>query len=223
VLHHLKKIVVIALNILILIGCHSKSKRELIIDKKPIVKEYRTETKFFGDSLKVISEYRGDTIIQERIDLKTSDNNFDSSYTTISVWSTRATSRLDCSDKITLTIDGIDFKFCYEDIFQKIDNTIKKAKEEDEPQKVDRLIETKNKFLNYKRNDQEDLSRIKEFFLFELLREIDFSAYDNQTKATVQKVRIVKYDTNFAGGRTYYLITKTNDTIARFDRTEYIR
>lgn len=81
----MKKIVVIALNILILIGCHSKSKRELIIDKKPIVKEYRTETKFFGDSLKVISEYRGDTIIQERIDLKTSDNNFDSSYTTISV------------------------------------------------------------------------------------------------------------------------------------------
>ncbi len=220
----MKKIVVIALNILILIGCQSKSKRELIIDKKSIVKDNRTETKIFGDSLKVISEYRGDTIIQERINLKeTSDNNFDSSYTTISVLSTRATSRLECSDKITLTIDGIVFKFCYRHIFKKIDNTIKKAKEEDEPQKVDRLIETKNKFLNYKRNDNEDLSRIKEFFLFELLREIDFSAYDNQTKATVQKVRIVKYDTNFAGGRTYYLITKTNDTIARFDRTEYIR
>ena len=99
VLHHLKKIVVIALNILILIGCQSKSKRELIIDKKSIVKDNRTETKIFGDSLKVISEYRGDTIIQERINLKeTSDNNFDSSYTTISVLSTRATSRLECSD-----------------------------------------------------------------------------------------------------------------------------
>lgn len=196
----------------------------MITDEKPIVEENRTETKFFGDSLKVISQYRGDTIIQERIDLKdTSNSNFDSSYTTISVWSTRTTSDLKCFDKITLTIDRIDFKFCYGDIFKKIDNNIKKAKEEDLPQRVDRLIETRNKFLDYKQNEQEDLSEIKEFFLFKLLREIDFSAYNNQTKATVQKIRIVKYDTKFAGGRTYYLITKTNDTIARFDRNEYIR
>src|SRR5690606_2328320 len=128
VLHHLKNTIVIALTILILIGCQSKTKKELIIDEKPIVNENRTETKFFGDSLKVISEYRGDTIIQKRIDLKgTSDDNFDSSFTTTSVWSTRATSILKCADEIMLTVDVINFKFSYEDIFNKIDENIEKV------------------------------------------------------------------------------------------------
>ncbi len=224
VLHHLKKIIVIALNILILIGCQSKSKKELVIEEKPFTPKNRIETKIFGDSLKVISEYRGDTIIQKRIDLKgTSDDNFDSSFTTTSVWSTKVTSLLKCEEKITLTVDEIDFKFCYADIFNKIDENIKKAKKNDEPWKVDGLNETRNKFVNYKRNGQEDLSRIKEYFLFALLREIDFSAYDNQTKSTVKKVRIGKYETEFSGGRIYYLLTKMNDTIAKFNRNEWIR
>lgn len=224
VLHHLKKTIVIALNILILIGCQSKTKKELIIDDKSIPTKNRTETKVFGDSLKVIYEYRGDTIIQNRIDLKgTSDDNFDSSFTVISIWSTRATSVLICSDEIKLTLDGIDFKYCYADIFNKIDNDIKKAKQNDEPWKVDGLSETRNEFLNYQRDGKEDLNKIKEYFLFALLREIDFSAYDNQTKSKVQKVRIEKYETDFSGGRNYYLLSKADDTIARFNRTEWMR
>ncbi len=216
----MKKTFVITLNILILLGCQSKTKKELITD----VTKNRTETKIFGDSLKIVYEYRGDTIIQNRIDLKgTSDDNFDSSFTVVSVWTTRRTSDLKCSDEIILNIDGIDFKYCYADIFNKIDNDIKKAKQDDEPWKVDGLIETWNKFLNYQRDGKEDLNEIKEYFLFALLREIDFSAYDNQTKTKVQKVRIEKYETNFSGGRNYYLMNISNDTITRFGRTEWMR
>ena len=224
VLHHLKKTFIIALNILILIGCQSKTKKELTTDRKTIPTKNRIETKVFGDSLKVVYEYRGDTIIQNRIDLKgTSDDSFDSTFIVISVWSTRTTSDLKCLEELKLIVDGIELKFCYADIFNKIDADIKKAEETGEPWKVDSLNKTKTKLLNYKHNGKEDLKEIKEYFQFSLLREIDFSAYDNQTNSMVQKVRIEKYETSFSGGRNYYFLNNANDTIARFDRTEWMR
>jgi len=222
----MKKAFVIALNILILIGCQPKNKKELKTDEKIIIKKNRTETKFFGDSLKVVYQYLGDTIIQNRIDLKgRSDDNFDSSFRVVSVWSTRLTSVLKCSEVLELTLNGIDFRYCYTEVFNKIDRDIKKAKEEEEEEfwNADRLNKTKKVLLKYKSNGQGDLSIIKKYFLFTLLREIEFNAYDNQTKSKVQKIRIEKYETSFSGGRNYYLINKTNDTIAIFYRNEWMK
>ena len=184
----------------------------------------RTETKFFGDSLKIIYQYKGDTIIQERIDLKgTSDDNFDSSFRVISVFSTKNISILKCSEILKLTINNIDFSYCYSEIFSSIERDIKKAKKNGEPWIVDGLYKVKKELLKYKTDGQGDLNDLKEYFLFELLRKIEFSAYDNKTKSKVQKIRIEKYETSFSGGRNYYLMNKENDTVAKYSRNEWIR
>jgi uncharacterized lipoprotein YehR (DUF1307 family) len=54
----------------ILISCQSKMTSEKNIEFVFPNKKYGTETKIFGDSLKIIYEYKGDTVLQKRIDLK---------------------------------------------------------------------------------------------------------------------------------------------------------
>jgi hypothetical protein len=220
----LKKIIAIALNFLILIGCQTKIKKELTTDEvQTQQKEIRKETKVFGDSLKIEYEYRGDTVVQKRIDLKgTSDDNFDSSFTVVSIWSTKTTSKLNCDDELILTVDKVDFKYCYEDVFDKIEQDIIRAKEKDEPWQIDGLKKTKAKLVGNKKGKEVDLRWIKEYYIFDLLREIDFDVYDNRKKEKIDKVRVEKYETNFSGGRNYYFLNKKNDTIARFDITEWI-
>jgi hypothetical protein len=220
----LKITFVIAISILILVGYQSKSKKEIIIENKPIFNENRIESKNYGDSLRIEYEYRGDTIIQSRIDLKvTSDDNFDSSFTVVSVWSTRETSELNCLDKLKLTRNSIDFIYCYDEILEKIDRDISKAEKEGESWKVQRINELKTKLSKYKNGAKIDLKWIKEYYIFDLLREIDFDIYDNQKKTEVKIVRVEEYETDFSGGRNYYLLTKTNDTIAKFDALDWIR
>jgi len=220
----LRKTFNIALSILILVSCQTKSKKELIIEDTPVPTENRKESKTFGDSLRIEYEYRGDTIIQNQIDLKgTSDDNFDSSFTVISVWSTKETSDLKCEDRLKLTRNGVDFIYCYDEILEKIERDILKAKKENESWKVQRINELKTKLSKYKNGKKTDLQWIKEYYIFDLLREIDLEIYDNQTESEVKIVRIEEYETDFSGGRNYYFLTKTNDTIARFDVLDWIR
>ena len=206
---------------LITISCQSKGKSEKPIQSEQVEDKYRTETKVFGDSLKIIYEYRGDTVIQKRIDLKgTSDDNFDNSFNVISVWSTRMASELNCNQIFKLEQEGVEFNFCINDIISKIENDI--IKYSDKPWKIDRLKNLKKELVDIKDGKLEKLSQRTYYLTFDLIREINFSAYDIESKTNVDKVRVEKYETNFSGGRNYYLINKENDTIARFDVNEWM-
>ena len=218
----MKNYLLILLTIISL-GCQSKEKLENVSEGVLIQKElYRTETKVFGDSLKVIYEYRGDTVYQKRIDLKgTSDDNFDSSFDVMIVWSTLRTSELQCDQILKLDQDNVEFNFCLNDVITKIENDI--IKYSNNPWKIMDLERLKTELYDFKRGHLEKLDQINYYLNFDLVNEIAFSAYDSETETNVEKVRIEKYETSFSGGRNYYLINNQNDTIARFDVNEWMR
>ena len=207
--------------ILSLLGCQSKSKIDLPSESKKTNSINREETKVFGDSLKIVYEYRGDTVIQTRIDLKgTSDDGFDDSFTIYSIWSTKNATKLNCEQKLTLVQDKIVFKFCLNDVLKKVEMDIENSKEK--PWNLDGLNKIERELIQIKKGEIDRLSVKTYYFTFDLLRNINFSIYEIETKSNIEKVRIERYKTNFSGGRNYYLIDKKNDTIARFDVNEWI-
>jgi hypothetical protein len=181
----------------------------------------RKETQVFGDSLNVVYEYHGDTIIQNRIDLKgTNDDGFDDSFTVKSVWSTKYTTDLTCSKKLKIDQDGVEFHFCLDDVIQKVTTDIITS---DQDGLVDQLTKNKDELINIK-NGKADSTLTETYYLtFDLLRTIDFSVVDNKTKSRIKKVRIEQYETDFSGGRNYYFIGDKKDTLARFDVNEWMR
>jgi len=210
------------LIILTLIGCQSKSKTDLQTKLNDSDTTARIETKVYGDSLKIIYEYRGDTIIQNRIDLKgTSDDGFDNSFTVKSIFSTRMAAELNCTKELKLNQDGVDFIFCLNDAIEKIEKDI--IKFSDKHWRVESLNEIKNDLTAIKKGETDSLSMRTYYLTFNFLRDIDFSIYDNDKKVKVEKVRIERYETNFSGGRNYYLIDRKNDTIAQFNVNEWMR
>ena len=185
-------------------------------------KKYGTETKFFGDSLKIIYEYKGDTVLQKRIDLKrTWDDGFDNSFNIMSIWSTRMTSELDCVQNFKLNRDKVEFNFCMNEVIAKIENDI--VKYSDKPWKIKNLEKLKKELLKVKSGKLEKLTERTYYLTFDLISELNFSAYDNETKSNAEKVRVEKYETNFSGGKNYYLINKEHDTIARFSVNEWMK
>ncbi len=205
------------------IGCQSKDKLENILVDTPIKKElYRTETKVFGDSLKVISEYRGDTVYQKRIDLKgRSDDNFDGSFNVMIVWSTRSASELNCDQILKTDQNNIEFNFCLNDVIKKIENDL--ITYSDNPWKIMDLERLKTELYDFKQGKLKKLDQLNYYLNFDLVKEIAFSAYDRETETNVEKVRVEKYETSFSGGRNYYLINKQNDTVASFAINEWMK
>ncbi len=207
--------------ILSLLGCQSKNKIDSTTELKKINSINRDETKIFGDSLKIIYEYRGDTVIQTRIDLKgTSDDGFDNSFTIYSIWSTKIATELNCEQKLILVQNKVEFTFCLNDVMRKVEIDIENSDEK--PWRLDGLNKIKSDLKLIKKGEIDKLSVRTYYFTFDLLRNINFSIYENETKSSVKKVRIERYKTNFSGGRNYYLIDMKKDTIARFDVNEWI-
>ncbi len=201
-----------------LIGCQDKhSKSDL--DEETTVS--RKETQVFGDTLKVVYEYHGDTVIQHRIDLKgITDDGFDNSFTVKSVWSTKNTADLTCSKKLKINQGGVEFYFCLNDAIQKVTTDINTS---DEPGLIDRLTESKAELMDIENGKIDSLTTETYYLTFDLLRTIDFSIVDIKTKSKIKKVRIELYETEFSGGRNYYLIGDKKDTLASFDVNEWMR
>ncbi|WP_152023909.1 hypothetical protein [Dokdonia sp. PRO95] len=220
----MKKTFIIAINILILVGCQSKIKNELTTESPSVqLNEIRKETKVFGDSLKIVYEYRGDTVIQERIDLKKiSEDNFDDSFTVVSVFSRKEKSNLSCTEIFKMTIDSMDFQYCYDDIFSKLEADLLTAKNADKPSKVEGLNETKRKIIDYKNGTKTDLKWIKRHFVFDLILDLDFDIYDNKNRSEIESIIIEKYETNFSGGHQYYFLNKERDTIVTYNIRDWI-
>ncbi len=208
---------------LISVGCQPKDKLDNTHADIPNKKElYRTDTKVFGDSLKVISEFRGDTIYQQRIDLKgRSDDNFDGSFNVMIVWSTLSATELKCDQILKNYQTNVEFNFCLNDVIKKIENDL--ITYSDNPWKIMDLERLKTELYDFKHGKLKKLDQLNYYLNFDLIKEIAFSAYDRTTETNVEKVRIEKYETSFSGGRNYYLINKQNDTIARFAINEWMK
>ena len=151
---------------LVLIGC--KPSNDSHSDSGEVSQNSRTEEKVFGDSLKIIYEYFGDTVIQNRIDLKgTTDDDFDNSF-------------------IVTSTDAI----------RKVDNDINESL--DDLGTLDRLNPIKVELKKIKNGALDSLSTERSYLTFDLLRTIDFSVYDRKTKSNLSKVRVEQYETNFS-------------------------
>lgn len=221
------KLLIRILILLIFIGCKSQEENEKVqnkTNKDEILN--RTETKIYGDSLKIIYKYSGDTIFQDQIDLKgTSDDNYDSSLKITTIWSTRKMKELNCPKKLSLPQKNMIFDYCLSDVINKIEDDIKKSKEK--PWNLNRLEKLKNELVQIDKGNRDSLS-FKSFHLnFLLLKNVEFSAYDKKSKRKASKIRVGKYLTKFSsgnssGGTHYYFLTKENDTIAEFRIREWI-
>lgn len=204
------------------IGCRSESKDDSQFKKREIDTTVRVETKIFGDSLKIVYKYCGDTVIQHRIDLKgTSDDDFDNSFTVKSVWSTKYGTDLKCSQKLQLYHGGYNFTYCLNSVIQKIESDIENSKEK--PWAMEGLHELKNELMEIKSEQADSLSMVSYYLIFDLLRNVDFSIYETETKNNIEKVLIEQYITDFSGGRNYHLIDRKNDTVALFQINEWMR
>ncbi|WP_452218332.1 hypothetical protein [Lacinutrix undariae] len=198
---------------LTIISCQSHDNSE---------KKSGTEKKIFGDSLKVIYEYKGDTVFQKRIDLKgTSDDNFDSSFDVMSIWSTKRTSDLDCPQILELKKDSIRFRFCIDDVLKKVENDIEAFS--DKPWKTKGLQKLKEELLEIKTSEKSNFSKNMFNLSFHWLKEIKFYGFDDNTDSEIIKVLVEKYETNFSGGTNYHLVNEKNDTIADFHFNQWMR
>jgi hypothetical protein len=219
----LKKTLYIITFISLLIGCSSEPKREVHEKLTPFVITNKISSKTYGDTLKIEYEYRGDTVIQKRIDLKgTTDDNFDSSFTAISIWSTKKTSELLCDKKLKLTLDSIDYEFCYQDVLKQFDKDIDIARAKEESWNAEGLLEMKTDIMNYQKGEVIDLDFFGNSYLMDLVRDINSNLYDNKTESRIEKISLEKYETNFSEGKNYYFLNKKNDTIAVYHRMEWM-
>lgn len=204
-------------------GCVTETKREAFEQLKPLKIDDRVQSKTYGDTLKVEYQYHGDTVIQNRVDLKgVIDDNFDNSFTVISIWSTKQTSQLSCDEKLQLTLDYVDYQFCFQDVLDQLDKDIVKAKVKNDLIDVDGLKEIKTDLTNYRNGQEIDLEFFGNSYLFDLVREINSQLYDNKNKTKIDKINIEDYQTNFSKGKNYYFFNQSNDTIAVYNRLEWM-
>ncbi|MFV8280976.1 hypothetical protein ACNKXS_05500 [Christiangramia marina] len=221
------KTILIFLAVLTLTACNSQEAKEesqnKILHEEP---SYRTKTKVYGDSLKVIYKYSGDTIFEDHIDLKgTSDDNYDSSLSMTTVWSTREMPAMECDRKLSLPQDDMIFSYCLGDVIQKIETDIKNS--QDESWKSDRLQRLKKELKEIENGERDSLTFKPYHLNFLILKDLDYSAFDKVSKQKAHKMKIGKYFMEFTGGNSsggthYYFITKENDTIAEFRIREWI-
>lgn len=198
-----------AFVIVALIGCQPNS-------------DTHTKTvQIFGDSLKVEYEYHGDTVIQNRIDLKgITDDGFDNSFTVTSIWSSRNPTYLDCRNRLKLREGNLYFTFCVDDVIKKVDNDIVHYNGEGFEEELRKL---RSELVKINQGTIDSLSTYTDYLTFDLLRSVDFSISTKDGRVRIKTVRIEEYETEFSGGRNYYIIGEKMDTVARFDVNEWIR
>jgi|GEM_PF-5092764 len=212
---------IIVFFIIALFGCQSKNDK--IQETSQIVDTIvRRDTVTYGDSLRIIYKYIGDTVFQKRIDLKgVEDDGFDNSFSVKSIWSTMYPTELDCTRKLKLSVDSIEFEFCIQDALKYTVGEIIKAV--NKPWISSDLEKTIQELIAFKNYKIDSLTIDTYRLTFEFLRNIDCSIYDYETNLKVDKIRIEKYETEFSGGYNYFLISNEKDTIARFHINEWMR
>jgi len=196
----------------VLLSCNSRN--------KAVVK--RTETKLFGDSLKIDYTYIGDTIYQKRTDLKGakadgSDNSFDVK----SVWTTLKSSDLDCAQKIKISKNELDYIFCLEPVFKLTQKQLKNRTEI--KWNKDSIAYLYKQLLQIKNAELDTITSTNYYMIYHFIRNTDYVIYDQNTEKKVSKIRVENYEATYSGGHIYYLISKDRDTLARYNLNDWMK
>jgi hypothetical protein len=203
------------LPIIILLSFFScKTKNEEIVR--------RTETKLFGDSLKIDYTYIGDTVFQKRTDLKgKGDDGLDNSFDVRSIWKTLKAADLNCDNKIKITKRQLDYIFCLDDL---IANTQKQIKNRTEIKwNKDSILKFQMELLQIKNGQRDTVSSNNFFMIYHFIRDLGFIVFDQETQTNVNTIRTENYETNFSGGHIYYLINKEQDTVAKYNLSDWMK
>lgn len=223
----------------LIVSCSSKS--ELNGETETLQEEIKqtnyfenvSKVKVFGDSLRIEYEVYGDSIIQHRIDLKgTEDDGFDNSYTVTSIWKDRISGLENCDSELKVIWDSLEFRFSTNEVIEHYNNLIKQAGpwrgETTDTlnyfnQKIFGLQKLKNEIEKNKKKKTLELQIIPMYFPFELSEKLQFKVIDLRTNETISKIIREKYNTEFSGGRNYYLVNTKNDTIGRVHKNDYMK
>lgn len=197
-------------NLLLLLSCTSRNK------------DSNTTTKVYGDSLKIITTKKGDTVYQKRIDLKgIKDGEYDNSYDVTAIWQTQLSSELDCAKKITITRDSLEYAFCYENIIILTKQQLKNNTETNWRKKHVNLTHRELQQINVIEVDT--LANRSLPMLYYFIRNAKFSIFDKKKKSKITRVRFEKYESPYSSGHIYYLINKEKDTVAKYHLRDWTK
>ena len=182
----------------------------------------RTETKIFGDSLKIVYTYSGDTIFQKRTDLKGKANNgIDETYDVISIWTTKKLDTLDCDKKIKITKNNLEYTFCLNSVLKQTQNQLDKRTEI--KWSKDSIVSFKKDLVLFRKGEISNVSSNNYYMLYHFVKNLEVAIFDQSTQTNVSEIRMENYTTNFSGGNIYYLINKKQDTVAKYNLSDWMK
>ncbi|MFD1015756.1 hypothetical protein [Winogradskyella rapida] len=187
---------------------------------KEYKKVYGKELKVNNDSLKIEFEYKGDTTIQKRIDVKgIKDDNWDNSFTVQTIWSTKVNSNLDCKKKIGINIRNLNYYFCVDDALELIES---ETSDPDNWYKLKGLNKAKQILLRIKNGESNTIYKDEfgEYLVEKLIKKLKFTICNTKSVNQISFARIGKFYTGFSAGYEYLIIDSKNDTIEKMLRTE---
>jgi len=182
----------------------------------------RTETKFFGDSLKIVYTYSGDTIFQKRTYLKGKANNgIDETYDVISIWTTKKLDTLDCDKKIKITKNNLEYTFCLNSVLKQTQNQLNNRTEI--KWSKDSIVSFKKELILFRKGEISNVSSNNYYMLYHFVKNLEVAIFDQSTQTNVSEIRMENYTTNFSGGNIYYLINKKQDTVAKYNLSDWMK
>ena len=182
----------------------------------------RTETKIFGDSLKIVYTYSGDTIFQKRTDLKGKANNgIDETYDVISIWTTKKLDTLDCDKKIKITKNNLEYTFCLNSVLKQTQNQLDNRTEI--KWSKDSIVSFKKDLVLFRKGEISNVSSNNYYMLYHFVKNLEVAIFDQSTQTNVSEIRMENYTTNFSGGNIYYLINKKQDTVVRYNLSDWMK
>lgn len=174
----------------------------------------------YGDSLRIEYEFRGDTIVEHRIDLKgIHDDGFDNTFTAVRTTKNRESSRLECSEAFNLWFGEVSFQFCKEEARSYYDSLARYGNQRDSQNAREVLKNLEGVFTP---RDQ-GIVEINFFLPLMLIQHLRFKAMDSISSKEVARIAIESYETEFSGGKNYYVIDGGGDTMYMFHQNEYMR
>ena len=182
----------------------------------------RTETKIFGDSLKIVYTYSGDTIFQKRTDLKGKANNgINETYDVISIWTTKKLDTLDCDKKIKITKNNLEYTFCLNSVLKQTQNQLDKRTEI--KWSKDSIVSFKKDLVLFRKGEISNVSSNNYYMLYHFVKNLEVAIFDQSTQTNVSEIRMENYTTNFSGGNIYYLINKKQDTVVKYNLSDWMK
>lgn len=181
-----------------------------------------SKTKFFGDSLKIVYTYSGDTVFQKRTYFNNNIPNKPATHFNVkSIWTTIEPFKLDCEHKIKFNKNMLDYTFCFKDVLSQTKKQFKKSTELKWHKEDIRFL--KEELIAIQKGELDSVSVVNYYMLFHFVKNLDFVVFDNKTKQNVSKIRMEKYESNYSEGHIYYLINKNLDTVAKFNLNDWMK